>query len=116
MPTWCMGLSVSRVHAKLCMVVRREKDGIRRYVHLGTGTTMQRPAGFYTDFGLFSCDPDIGDDVADLFNFLTGYARINQYPETARGTGDAEGLQSLNGSSGRSPGRRSMATGISRSR
>jgi polyphosphate kinase len=68
-----------KVHAKLCMVVRREKDGIRRYVHLGTGNYNATTSRIYTDFGLFSCDPDIGHDVADLFNFLTGYARINQY-------------------------------------
>ncbi len=68
-----------KVHAKLCMVVRREKDGIQRYVHLGTGNYNATTSRIYTDFGLFSCDPDIGHDVADLFNFLTGYARINQY-------------------------------------
>ena len=65
-----------KVHAKLCMVVRREKDGIRRYMHLGTGNYNATTSRIYTDFGMFSCDRDIGDDVANLFNFLTGYARF----------------------------------------
>lgn len=68
-----------KVHAKLCMVVRREKDGIRRYMHLGTGNYNATTARIYTDFGLMTCDPGIGEDVANLFNFLTGYARIEQY-------------------------------------
>jgi polyphosphate kinase len=68
-----------KVHAKLCMVVRREKDGIQRYVHLGTGNYNATTAGIYTDFGLLTCDKKIGEDVAHLFNFLTGYARIEHY-------------------------------------
>jgi len=68
-----------KVHAKLCMVIRREKDGIRRYMHLGTGNYNATTSHIYTDFGMFTCDRDIGQDVANLFNFLTGYARINSY-------------------------------------
>ncbi|MFA4876582.1 MAG: polyphosphate kinase 1 [Methanoregula sp.] len=68
-----------KVHAKLCMVVRREKDGIRRYMHLGTGNYNATTSRIYTDFGLFTCDKEIGEDIANLFNFLTGYARIDQY-------------------------------------
>jgi len=68
-----------KVHAKLCMVVRREKDGIRRYVHLGTGNYNATTARIYTDFGLLTCDKKIGEDVTHLFNFLTGYARIEHY-------------------------------------
>ncbi|HJX56730.1 MAG TPA: polyphosphate kinase 1 [Methanoregula sp.] len=68
-----------KVHAKLCMVVRREKDGIRRYMHLGTGNYNATTSRVYTDFGLFTCDRETGEDVANLFNFLTGYARIEQY-------------------------------------
>jgi polyphosphate kinase len=68
-----------KVHAKLCMVVRREKDGIRRYMHLGTGNYNSTTARIYTDFGLFTCDKAVGEDIANLFNFLTGYARIEQY-------------------------------------
>ncbi len=68
-----------KVHAKLCMVVRREKDGIRSYVHLGTGNYNATTSRIYTDFGFFTCDRQIGEDVANLFNFLTGYARIEKY-------------------------------------
>jgi polyphosphate kinase len=68
-----------KVHAKLCMVVRREKDGIRRYMHLGTGNYNATTSRIYTDFGFLTCDKQIGEDVANLFNFLTGYARIESY-------------------------------------
>ena len=68
-----------KVHAKLCMVVRREKEGIRRYMHLGTGNYNATTSRIYTDFGLLTCDREIGEDIANLFNFLTGYARIEQY-------------------------------------
>ena len=78
-----------KVHAKLCMVVRREKDGIRRYMHLGTGNYNATTSRIYTDFGMFSCDREIGDDVANLFNFLTGYARIDQYHKPGRCAGHA---------------------------
>jgi len=68
-----------KVHAKLCMVVRREKDGIHRYMHLGTGNYNATTSRIYTDFGFLTCDKQIGEDVANLFNFLTGYARIDKY-------------------------------------
>jgi polyphosphate kinase len=61
------------------MVVRREKDGIRRYVHLGTGNYNATTSRIYTDFGFLTTDRAIGEDVANLFNFLTGYARIEKY-------------------------------------
>ena len=68
-----------KVHAKLCMIVRREKDGIRRYLHLGTGNYNATTSRIYTDFGLLTCDREKGEDVANVFNLLTGYARIKNY-------------------------------------
>jgi len=71
-----MGL---KTHAKLCLVVRREADGIRRYVHMATGNYNTVTSRIYTDLSYFSCDPEIGDDVSDLFNALTGYSRKQTY-------------------------------------
>jgi len=73
------GLVGLKTHAKMCLVVRREKDGITRYVHLGTGNYNPVTAGLYTDLGLFTCDADIAKDVSDLFNALTGYSRKTSY-------------------------------------
>ncbi|MDR3254984.1 MAG: polyphosphate kinase 1 [Synergistaceae bacterium] len=73
------GLEGLKTHAKLCMVVRREKGGIRRYVHLGTGNYNSITAGIYTDFGLFTANPELAADVSDLFNVLTGYSRQKEY-------------------------------------
>jgi len=64
-----------KTHAKCILVVRREGDGVRHYVHIGTGNYHPKTARLYTDFGLFTCDEQIGADVADMFNFLTGIAR-----------------------------------------
>ena len=68
-----------KTHTKLAMVVRREPDGIRRYIHIGTGNYNSKTARLYTDVGLFTCSPSIGADVSDLFNSLTGYARQRYY-------------------------------------
>lgn len=64
-----------KVHTKCVLVVRREGDGVRNYVHIGTGNYNSSTARHYTDFGLFTTDPQIGADVTDLFNYLTGFAR-----------------------------------------
>lgn len=68
------GLRGLKVHAKVALVVRREDDTIRRYVHLGTGNYNDVTANFYTDLGLFTSDGELGADVASIFNILTGYS------------------------------------------
>ena len=73
------GLPGLKTHAKVALVVRREADGIRRYVHIGTGNYNSKTARTYTDFGLFTCKPDIGTDVSELFNLLTGFSRQKTY-------------------------------------
>ncbi len=68
-----------KTHAKIALVVRREHDGVRRYVHLGTGNYNSATARMYTDIGLFTCNKDIADDASRLFNRLTGYAPATEY-------------------------------------
>ena len=73
------GSATLKTHAKTALVVRRESDGIRRYVHLGSGNYNSKTARLYTDVGLITCSPSIGADVSDLFNSLTGYSRQRLY-------------------------------------
>ena len=73
------GLPGVKVHAKMAMVVRREGETIRRYIHLGTGNYNPTTARIYTDLGLFTCNEEIGADVSDLFNHLTGYSAKKSY-------------------------------------
>jgi polyphosphate kinase len=68
------GLVGLKVHCKIALIVRREADGIRRYLHLGTGNYNAATARLYTDFSLFTSHPDLGADATDLFNYLTGYS------------------------------------------
>jgi polyphosphate kinase len=68
-----------KTHAKCVLVIRREGDGVRHYVHLGTGTYHSATARLYTDFGLFTTDAQLGADVGDMFNYLTGHARPLRY-------------------------------------
>jgi polyphosphate kinase len=73
------GSATLKTHTKLALVVRREADGIRRYVHLGSGNYNSRTARLYSDIGLFTCSRSIAADVTDLFNSLTGYSRQRLY-------------------------------------
>ena len=73
------GLVGLKTHAKVALVVRREEDGLRRYVHLGTGNYNATTARIYEDLGFFTCRPDIGADATELFNLLTGYSRQHSY-------------------------------------
>lgn len=68
-----------KTHAKMCLVVRRDEDGIRRYIHLGTGNYNPVTSRMYTDLSFFTCHPAVGADVSDLFNALTGYSRKATY-------------------------------------
>lgn len=68
-----------KTHAKLCLAVRREGAGIRRYAHIGTGNYNRETAGIYEDLGLLTADPEITADVSDVFNLLTGYSRQHEF-------------------------------------
>ncbi len=69
------GMVGLKTHCKACLVVRRDKDGIRRYVHLGTGNYNPTTAKVYTDLSYFTCRPEFGEDASALFNLLTGYSQ-----------------------------------------
>ncbi|NNE72480.1 MAG: polyphosphate kinase 1 [Acidimicrobiales bacterium] len=73
------GLVGLKIHAKTCMVVRDEPDGIRRYCHVGTGNYNEKTARLYEDFGLLTSEHDVGEDISYLFNRLTGYGRDIDY-------------------------------------
>ena len=73
------GLVGLKTHTKIILVVRKEGEKIRRYVHIGTGNYNPKTAKLYTDLGLLSCREKLGADLTDLFNFLTGYSRQKSY-------------------------------------
>jgi polyphosphate kinase len=73
------GLLGLKTHSKIALVVRKEGEHIRRYVHLGTGNYNHITARLYEDLGMFTCDEDIGADATDLFNYLTGYSSKSEY-------------------------------------
>ena len=73
------GLTGLKTHCKIALIVRREEDGIRRYLHLGTGNYNDSTAKIYTDLGLFTCNEQFGADASSLFNVITGYSRPPEY-------------------------------------
>lgn len=73
------GLLGLKTHSKMTLVVRKESDGVQRYVHLGTGNYNPDTAKIYTDYGLFTADKDICSDISDLFNYLTGYSAQKKF-------------------------------------
>ncbi|MGI8460674.1 MAG: polyphosphate kinase 1 [Solirubrobacterales bacterium] len=73
------GIPALKTHVKCVLVARREGDGVRHYVHVGTGNYNPKTARLYTDVGLFTCDPALGSDIAEMFNYLTGYSRPRRY-------------------------------------
>jgi polyphosphate kinase len=73
------GIPALKTHVKCVLVVRREGDGVRHYVHIGTGNYNPKTARIYTDLGLFTSNREIGADIAEMFNSLTGYARPRSY-------------------------------------
>ena len=73
------GMLGLKTHCKICLVVRQEESGLRRYAHLGTGNYNPATARIYTDFSFLTSDPEICQDVADLFNYLTGHSAYDRY-------------------------------------
>jgi len=70
------GMPDFKIHSKVCLVIRREPDGIRRYCHRATGNYNERTSRLYCDIGLFTARPEFGEDLSSLFNLLTGYTRL----------------------------------------
>ncbi len=73
------GFAEMKTHCKLCLIVRRERSGIRSYAHIGTGNYNPATARLYTDLGLFTKDPAITQDISELFNYLTGFSKQTEY-------------------------------------
>ena len=73
------GIVGLKTHSKTALVLRREDDGVRPYCHVGTGNYNSKTARIYEDIGLLTSDPDIGADVGELFNYLTGFSRHADY-------------------------------------
>ena len=106
-----------KTHCKTALVVRQEGGSIRRYCHIGTGNYNPKTARLYEDLGLFTADPDVGADLTDLFNVLTGYSRQTEYRSLLvaphgirRGIIERIGREIEHARAGRSAGSRSRAT------
>lgn len=70
-----------KVHAKVLMIIRQDDDGLRRYLHFGTGNYNEKTARIYTDLGLFTCRPRLGSDAVALFNALTGFSKVTDFDD-----------------------------------
>ena len=75
-----------KTHSKITLVVRREEDGIRRYVHLGTGNYNDSTAKLYTDCGILTCHEPIGEDATAVFNMLSGYSEPKSWNQSDPGS------------------------------
>ncbi len=75
------GFAGLKTHGKVTLVVRSESDGLKRYMHFGTGNYNERTGRLYADLSLFTCRPELGGDATELFNFLTGFSKIDTYEE-----------------------------------
>ncbi|MBV8490498.1 MAG: polyphosphate kinase 1, partial [Candidatus Eremiobacteraeota bacterium] len=75
------GFANRKVHAKSLLVVREDEDGLRRYMHFGTGNYNEKSAKLYTDLSLLTCRPELGSDVTQLYNALTGFSKITDYED-----------------------------------
>ncbi len=75
------GFAGLKTHAKVTLVVRQDDDGIRRYMHFGTGNYNEKTARFYTDMSLFTCRTELGTDASELFNALTGFSKVTDYED-----------------------------------
>ncbi|MDQ2872462.1 MAG: polyphosphate kinase 1 [Candidatus Eremiobacteraeota bacterium] len=75
------GFAGLKTHAKVTLIVREEDDGIRRYMHFGTGNYNEKSARLYTDISLFTCRAELGADVSQLFNALTGFSKVTDYED-----------------------------------
>lgn len=72
------GFADTKTHCKVCLIVRRERGGIRQYAHIGTGNYNPATARLYSDLGLFTCSQEVTEDIGELFNFLTGFSRLTK--------------------------------------
>ena len=106
------GLVGLKTHCKTALVVRQEGGQLRRYCHIGTGNYHPKTARLYEDFGLLTADPEVGADLTDLFNVLTGYSRQTGVPAAAGGAARRAQRASSSGSSGRSSTSAPAAPGL----
>ncbi len=76
-----MAWSAAKIHAKMCLVVRKDEDAIRRYLHLGTGNYNPATARFYTDLGLLTCRPAFGEDATNLVQSADRHLPVSRHPK-----------------------------------